>query len=74
MAHHQVSLAAIKIISVNFDCLRIIGVISSRYGLLVVGFSLQPCKLAIIEGGSELNVLTFPVNNTGLRFFLQQFH
>ena len=28
------------------------------------------CELAIIEGGSELNLLTFPVDNAGLECFL----
>ena len=46
--------------------MRMIGVAALPRGLLVVGFSF---KLAIIEGGSELNLPTFPENKYKTSFF-----
>ena len=55
--------------------MRMIGVIcSDLWTTRIRGFSLscdryRLCELCIIGGGSELNLLTFPVNDTGLDFF-----
>ena len=66
-------------LSISIECESLVFSISStvwtpRSGhyVFLMTQPLKLCELAIIKGGSALNLLTLPVNNTGLSF--EQFY